>query len=416
MVRSVDPSFIAGEIKSPSSKSMTQRAIAAAMLAKGSSIIKNPSYCDDSLAAMSIARGLGAKIVPEEGLMYVTGRPGVTDNTLNCGESGLAIRMFSPIAALFPEKIVMLGKGSLRSRPMQMIGDALIQLGAGFESTGGFLPLTIQGPLKGGRCEIDGSVSSQLLTGLLMALPLTAEDSEIFVTNLKSKPYVDMTMKVLGDFGITVSNEDYKLFTIKGRQAYSPVSIEVEGDWSGGAFLLVAGAINGNVVVRGLQAGSCQSDRAILEALEKAEARITISRDRIAVTKSDMKAFEFDATDAPDLFPPLAALAAYCNGTSRIKGASRLIHKESNRAAALISEFGKMNIEIRLEDDLMLITGGRTMGAAVSSHNDHRIAMAAAVAALGAEGRVSIADSQCVAKSYPDFFNDLGKAGVSVIE
>ena len=220
MVRSVDPSFIAGEIKSPSSKSMTQRAIAAAMLAKGSSIIKNPSYCNDSLAAMSIARGFGAKIVPEESLMYVTGRPGVTDNTLNCGESGLAIRMFSPIAALFPEKIVMLGKGSLRNRPMQMIGDALIQLGAMFESTGGFLPLTIQGPLKGGRCEIDGSVSSQLLTGLLMALPLTAEDSEIFVTNLKSKPYVDMTMKVLRDFGITVSHEDYKLFTIRGRQAY----------------------------------------------------------------------------------------------------------------------------------------------------------------------------------------------------
>ncbi len=415
MERSVDPSFIAGEIKSPSSKSMTQRVIAAAMLSEGYSLITNPSYCDDSLAAMSIARGLGAKTEAEESRIHVTGRPGVLEKTLNCGESGLAIRMFSPIAALFPEEIIMQGTGSLRNRPMQMIGDALTQLGARFKSTGGLLPLTIQGPLRGGRCEIDGSVSSQLLTGLLMALPLAADDSEIHVTSLKSRPYVDMTMSVLGYFGITVSNDDYKLFTIRGRQAYSPVTIEVEGDWSGGAFLLVAGAINGDIVVKGLQAGSCQSDRAILDAMEKAEARIKISGDQIAVSKSDMKAFEFDATHSPDLFPPLAALAAYCNGISVIRGASRLLHKESNRAAALISEFGKMNVEIRLEDDLMLITGGRVRGAAVSSHNDHRIAMATAVAALGAEGRVVITDSQCVAKSYPDFFDDLGKAGVSII-
>jgi 3-phosphoshikimate 1-carboxyvinyltransferase len=416
MERSVDPSFIEGEIKSPSSKSMTQRAIAAAMLAEGQSLIINPSYCDDSLAAMSIAVGLGAKVEPQESQMLITGCREAKERKLNCGESGLAIRMFSPIAALFPDEIVMNGSGSLKNRPMNMIGDALVQLGVGFGSNGGFLPLTIRGPIRGGRCEIDGSVSSQLLTGLLMALPLTAEDSQVVVSDLKSKPYVDMTINVLNDFGINVTNEDYKLFSIKGRQTYKSRTFEVEGDWSGGAFLIVAGAINGDIVVRGLHSGSCQSDKAILEALGKAEARIRISEDRIEVTRSAMKAFEVDATDSPDLFPPLAALAAYCEGTSRIKGASRLLHKESNRADALISEFGKMGIKIRVEEDLMSITGGRVTGAAVSSHNDHRIAMAAAVAALGASGPVHIKDSHCVAKSYPLFYEDLRKAGAVVHE
>ncbi len=416
MERSVDPSFISGEIKSPSSKSVTQRAIAAAVLAEGQSLIINPSYCDDSLAAMSIAVGLGAKVEPYESQMLITGCREIKERKLNCGESGLAIRMFSPIAALFPEEIVMNGSGSLKNRPMNMIGDALVQLGAGFHSTGGFLPLTIRGPIRGGRCEIDGSVSSQLLTGLLMALPLTAEDSTVSVTNLKSKPYVDMTINVLKDFGISVTNKDYRVFHIKGRQTYKSRTFEVEGDWSGGAFLIVAGAINGDIVVRGLHTGSYQSDRAILEALYKAEASIRISDGTIEVSKSKLKAFEFDATDSPDLFPPLAALAAYCQGTTKIKGASRLAHKESNRADALISEFGKMGIKIVLEEDIMLITGGRVTGASVSSHNDHRIAMAAAVAAIGAEGTVHIKDSHCVAKSYPQFFEDLKKAGVVVHE
>ncbi len=416
MERSVDPSFIGGELKSPSSKSMTQRAIAAAMLAEGESLIINPSYCDDSLAAMSIAVGLGSKVEPEENRMLITGCREVKERKLNCGESGLAIRMFSPIAALFPDEIIMNGSGSLKTRPMNMIGDALVQLGAGFGSNGGFLPLTIRGPIRGGRCEIDGSVSSQLLTGLLMALPLTAEDSLVVVSNLKSKPYVDMTINVLKDFGIRVTNEDYKVFSIEGRQTYRSRTFEVEGDWSGGAFLIVAGAINGDIVVRGLHAGSCQSDKAILKALEKAGARIRISENRIEVSRSAMKSFEFDATDSPDLFPPLAALAAYCEGTSRIMGASRLLHKECNRADALISEFGKMGIKIWVEEDLMLITGGRVTGASVASHNDHRIAMAAAVAALGAEGTVHIKDSHCVAKSYPQFFEDLRKAGAVVHE
>jgi len=416
MERYVDPSAIKGKIKAPASKSMTQRAIAAALLADGQSIIHNPSYCDDSLAAMSIAVGLGARVEPEANELKINGSVELKEPKLNCGESGLAIRMFSPIAALYPTEITMVGANSLKKRPMIMIEEALKQLGVKSSSAGGFLPLTIHGPIKGGFCEIDGSVSSQLLTGLLMALPLASKDSEIKVNNLKSKPYIDMTIRLLNSFGIKIHNTDYKQFRIPGNQKYIPGSYTVEGDWSGAAFLLVAGAINGNLSIVGLNQESLQSDRAIISALEKAGAHIKINENQIDISKSELKAFDFDATDCPDLFPPLVALASFCTGLSTIKGVSRLIHKESNRGETLKEEFNKMNIKIEIKDDLMLITGGKPQGAHVESHEDHRIAMAVAVTALGAAGKVYIRDSQCVVKSYPGFFDDLRTLGVIVHE
>jgi 3-phosphoshikimate 1-carboxyvinyltransferase len=297
-----------------------------------------------------------------------------------------------------------------------MISDALTQLNVKCSTTEGFLPLTIKGPLSGGKCEIDGSVSSQLLTGLLMALPLANGDSEIKVKNLKSIPYIDMTIQILESFGIRVYNEDYQLFKIPGNQKYIPASFEVEGDWSGGAFLLVAGAVNGQLTVQGLRKDSLQSDKAILDALESAGAKIIVNNNSIEILHSGLKAFEFDATHSPDLFPPLVTLATFCKGTSRIKGVSRLIYKESNRAKTLQTEFGKMNIKIELADDIMLITGGKPSGARVESHDDHRIAMAVAVTALGADGRTYLRDSQCVAKSYPEFFKDMKNAGAAIYE
>ena len=416
MERYVEPSGIKGQLKAPSSKSMTQRAIAAALLADGQSIIQNPSYCDDSLAAMSIAVGLGARVEPQVNELKINGSAVLKEPKLNCGESGLAIRMFSPIAALYPVEITMVGANSLKKRPMFMIEEALNQLGVKCTSSGGFLPLTIQGPIIGGFCEIDGSVSSQLLTGLLMALPLAVKNSEIKVNNLKSKPYIDMTIQILKSFGITVKNKGYSLFSIPGNQKYIPNNYSVEGDWSGGAFLLVAGAINGQLCVKGLRRDSMQSDMSIINALEKAGAQMIISENQIEISKSELKAFEFDATESPDLFPPLVALASYCKGISAIKGVSRLIFKESDRAKALSEEFGKMNIKIETNNDLMFVTGGQPHGARVESHDDHRIAMAIAVASLGATGRVSIKDSQCVAKSYPGFFDDLRHLGAVVHE
>lgn len=416
MERYVEPSDITGQLRAPSSKSMTQRAIAAALLADGQSIIHNPSYCDDSLAAMSIAVGLGARVEPKANELKISGSGILKESKLNCGESGLAIRMFSPIAALYPAEITMNGANSLKKRPMPMIEEALNQLGVKCTSSGGFLPITIQGPIAGGYCEIDGSVSSQLLTGLLMALPLAARDSEIKVNNLKSKPYIDMTLQILSSFGINIHNSDYKLFKISGNQNYIPHNYTVEGDWSGGAFLLVAGAINGNISVRGLFSDSLQSDRAIIQALIKSGAKMTISENQIDISRSELIAFDFDATESPDLFPPLVALASYCNGVSNIRGVSRLKFKESDRGATLKEEFGKMNIRIDIKDDTMSVSGSRPQGARVESHEDHRIAMAVAVASLGASGRVYIHDSQCVAKSYPGFFDDLRHLGAVVHE
>jgi 3-phosphoshikimate 1-carboxyvinyltransferase len=416
MERYLEPSIIKGTIKAPASKSMTQRAIAAALLADGQSIIHNPSYCDDSLAAMSIAVGLGARVEPQVNELKINGSAILKEPKLNCGESGLAIRMFSPIAALYPAEIKMVGSNSLKKRPMFMIEEALNQLGVKCTSSGGFLPLTIEGPIVGGFCEIDGSVSSQLLTGLLMALPLATGNSEIRVNNLKSKPYIDMTIQILKSFGITVENLDYNLFRIKGNQKYVPHSYIVEGDWSGAAFLLVAGAINGQLSVSGLRSDSMQSDKSIVNALEKAGAHIISGEDQIEITRSELKAFEFDATESPDLFPPLVALASYCEGKSTIKGVSRLIYKESDRAKVLKEEFGKMEIKIEIDDDLMYVIGGKPQGARVESHDDHRIAMAIAITSLGASGKVSIRDSQCVAKSYPGFFDDLRHVGAIVHE
>jgi 3-phosphoshikimate 1-carboxyvinyltransferase len=416
MERYVDPSAIKGIVKAPASKSMTQRAIAAALLADGLSIIHNPSYCDDSLAAMSIAVGLGARIDPKVDELDITGSAILKETRLNCGESGLAIRMFSPITALYRVEITLSGANSLKKRPMFMIEEALKQLGVKCTSNGGFLPLTIHGPLKGGSCEIDGSISSQLLTGLLMALPLASNDSEIKVNNLKSKPYIDMTTGLLKYFGINVYHSDYKVFSIPGNQKYIPRTYSVEGDWSGGAFLLVAGAINGELTVKGLSQESLQSDRAIIEGLKKAGAKIMINGDQIEIAKSELNAFEFDATESPDLFPPLVALASYCKGISKIRGASRLIHKESDRAKTLKDEFAKLKIGIDVQDDVMLITGGQPEGAHAESHEDHRIAMALAVTALGASGRVHIRDSQCVAKSYTGFFDDMRHLGAIVYE
>jgi len=410
----IEPSQIHGTVNAPSSKSMTQRAIAAALLADGQSTILNPSYCDDSLSALSIAGNLGARVVSSGSELKIAGSRNIKETTLYCGESGLAIRMFSPIAALYPTEIIMTGADSLKKRPMKMIIDALSQLDVKCTSEGGFLPITIRGPMKNGSCVIDGSISSQLLTGLLMSLPVTGGDSEIEVINLKSKPYIDMTIQVLEEFGIKVQNDNYTRFRIPGSQKYKARSFTVEGDWSGGAFLLVAGAINGNIQIHGLRYDSKQSDVGIINALEMAGARMKTDSEMIEVSKSELKSFVFDATESPDLFPPLVALASYCNGMTIIKGVSRLIHKESDRSAALMEEFGKMGIRIDIRDDEMFVNGGEISSAIINPHGDHRIAMAAAVSAIGASGKVIIQDSECVSKSYPGFFDDLKKLGAKI--
>ena len=420
----VSPAIFSGQIDAPPSKSLTQRAIAAGLLAGGTTVIKNPSFCNDSVAAIGMARALGTMVKTEDDRIIIeAGERPSGQVFLDCGESGLALRMFSPVAALLSGDVTLTGKGSLLRRPVKMIGDALGQLGVTAATNDGFLPVRLNGKLKGGRALIDGSSGSQLLTGLLMALPLAETESRIDVANLTSRPYISLTLDLLADFGIRIENRDFMTFIIPGRQSYWSHEFTVEGDWSGAAFLLAAGAIGGGtgskvdrepagrVAVGNLNPDSRQADRAVMSVLESAGANVSVSPGRITASPSHLRAFTFDATDAPDLFPPLAALAAYCDGVSTIRGVGRLRHKESDRAEAIAGVLEAMRIGVRISGDEMAITGGQVQGAVVSSHNDHRIAMMAAVMAAGAAAPVTITGAEAVAKSYPGFFEDLARLG-----
>jgi 3-phosphoshikimate 1-carboxyvinyltransferase len=445
----VHPSNLSGTIHAPASKSSMQRACAAALLAKGRSVIRHPGHSNDDKAALDIIKRLGADVVVdpstnagEELIINSSGINPIAEE-VNCGESGLSIRMFAPIIALADKQITINGEGSLLNRPMDFFDEILPQLGVAVASNNGRLPIKTKGPLQPKNIEIDGSLSSQFLTGLLMAFsvktsPLTplqrrgaVEDSRnskvsIKVRNLTSKPYIDLTLEVMREFGLNVpENKNYEEFVFSWSPHDSPKEsfrtpltthqYTVEGDWSGGAFLLVAGAVAGPITIRGLDMMSTQADKAIMEALSRANASFATEAKGIKIRPAPMQAFEFDATDCPDLFPPLVVLASYCNGVTKMVGVNRLTHKESNRAVSLQQEFGKMGVEIETNDDIMLIHGGSGVtGAKVRSHHDHRIAMACAVAALQADRETFIEESEAVKKSYPDFFRDLKTLGAQI--
>jgi 3-phosphoshikimate 1-carboxyvinyltransferase len=417
----IHPSQLKGIIQAPASKSSMQRACAAALLSKGTSTIYNPGHSNDDKAALDIIQKLGAKAEVDGSELKVESF-GVNPiaNEINCGESGLSIRMFTPIVALSDKEITINGSGSLESRPMDFFDDILPQLGVKIKSNDGKLPMKVQGPLVPANIEVDGSLSSQFLTGLLMAYSAVgAKDVSIKVKDLKSKPYIDLTLDVMKHFGMNVpENKNYREFVFKSGSTHnSPLTTHqytVEGDWSGGAFLLVAGTIAGSITVRGLDLSSTQADRKIMDALMNANAAIAMEAKGIQAHPGGLRGFEFDATDCPDLFPPLVALASYSEGETRIKGVRRLKHKESNRAVTLQDEFDLMGIRLDIEDDTMIIHGGFVKGADVHSHHDHRIAMACAVAALGANSETIIEEAYAVKKSYPDFYNDLKTLGANV--
>lgn len=399
-----------------------QRACAAALLHKGETLIHNPGHSNDDKAALDIIERLGASI-DDRGELLIIHSKGIhpVKEEISCGESGLSIRMFTPLAALSKKQISINGTGSLLTRPMDFFDEILPQLGISIKSNEGKLPLILKGPLVPQSIEVDGSLSSQFLTGLLMAYSAAgASQVSIKVNNLKSRPYIDLTLEVMKQFGMKMpENKSYTEFyfdefpAVKSKPV--PVNYTVEGDWSGGAFLLVAGALAGPVTIRGLDPGSTQADKAILEALISANAGVAIDAKGITVHPAAMNGFDFDATDCPDLFPPLVALAVACKGETVIKGVSRLAHKESDRGLTLQEEFGKMGVRIELDDDLMRVYGdGQIKGAKVHSRHDHRIAMACAVAALIADAEVTIEQANAVKKSYPDFFRDLKKLGGAV--
>ncbi|MEO9022193.1 MAG: 3-phosphoshikimate 1-carboxyvinyltransferase [Ginsengibacter sp.] len=418
MIITVTPSAVSGKIKVPSSKSSMQRACAAALITPGTTVIDNFGNSNDEKASINIITKLGAVINVVSNKMAITSNDYIFKSQfpgknviVNCGESGLSMRMFTPIAGLFNYDITFTGEGSILKRPMNFFDDVLPLLDVEVNSNEGKLPVTLRGPLHPKNITVDGSLSSQFLTGLLFAFAKACTvPVSITVKDLSSRPYIDLTISVLKDFGFRIDNRNYEVFTIHPRKPLPAHSIKytVEGDWSNAAFLLVAGAIAGEVTLKGADLNSVQGDKNVMEALYDCGAEVSIHQKDITVKKKGLEAFEFDASHCPDLFPPLVALAGYCKGSTTIKGVNRLLFKESNRAISLRDEFKKMNVEVELNGDLMTIHGGKEIkGAKVFSHNDHRIAMATAVAALGAKGNTVIHDAEAINKSYPDFYKDL---------
>lgn len=401
-----------GSITPPCSKSYAQRALAAALLAKGRTTLRGIELCRDTRSAISVIESLGAEVeILDDNTLQITGGLNPKVDRLNVGESGLAARLFTPVASLHNEAIVIEGEGTLRHRPMSMMVVPLKELGVDVRDGGGRLPIEVCGPMRGGRVTVDGSMSSQFVTGLLIALPLAERDTTIEVEGLVSIPYIDMTLETLERFGVEVMYHegDYSEFYIEGGQEFKAVDYTIESDWSAAATIMVAAAIAGEVTINNLSTLSRQADTAICRALERAGASLIIEESSITVAHRELEAFSFDATNCPDLFPALVALAAASEGVSTLYGIRRLRGKESDRGEVLKEEYAKLGIDIELDydEDVMRVVGGMPEVAEVDSHDDHRIAMSLAVTALRLAEPITIKNSECVAKSYPSFFEDI---------
>ena len=399
-----------GTIAIPASKSDGQRALLAAALSKGESKLINLGESKDELAMLSAIKNLGAKVKQlDESTFVVKGIQSFPKEAeLNMGESGLGIRLITSVCAAHQGVFMIYGKGSLEKRPLTFFEDTLPLFNAGISSNAGLIPLEITGPMRGSTVELDGSQSSQYISGMMMALPLLKEDSRIHVKNLNSLPYLQMTLDTLNKFGIEVSHQNYEDFIVRGNQNYIPTTYSIESDWSSASYWLVASALGYNIQLTGLSMTSLQADKNILEAFEAANCLVEFRENKIRINGKNRKPFKFDATHCPDLFPALATFASLCDGKSEIKGVSRLTHKESNRGIVLQEEFANIGVVIILDGDIMHIHGKNSIeGGKVNSHNDHRIAMCFAIAGLFSDDEIEINGAEAVAKSYPTFWVDL---------
>ena len=449
--------FYAEHLGMPSSKSFAQRAIIAAALAEGTSHLRGYSPCADSEAAIAVARALGAEVQEGEVLTIKGIGPvdGFSQASLHCGESGLLTRMMIPILSqIGPGSVLVTGEKTLVNRPLKGAADIMASFGvvlrnAARTSREIYVPLHVDGRLVPGRADISGAGGSQIISGLLMALPMAAGPSTVYVSDPKSIPYMFITLDVLQKFGIRVANEmegdedflqtqDWSLctgltFKIRGGQHYKAADLSLEGDWSSAANFLMAGAIFGAASVEGLDTQSLQADLTIMDILVEAGASVSqLDNDcvdevnaaataagvnphtgAVNVVKAPLSAFSFDLNNAPDLFPIAAVLAAFCPGESRLAGTGRLANKESDRARSITDMLTQMGVECSIEGDEMvivghslasrLLNGNLLKGGEYTSHHDHRMVMALKVASLGASSPIVIDDEACVAKSFPDF-------------
>ncbi len=406
----VKPGLRKGSIHVPPSKSDSQRALLCAALAKGISNIDHVGNSADEQAMLRAISDLGASItVREEGMYTIEGMKSLAKNTqVNAHESGLAARLLTAVCSSGDENITITGSGSLASRTMEFYAEVLPQFGVKLFDFNGHLPITVQGPMLGKEIEIDGSISSQFISGLLIALPLAQGTSRLKIVNLASRPYVDMTLKTLLTFGIDIEKIDQDTYSIVGDQQYQASDYTIEGDWSAASCWLTAAALGADLSISGLSSSSAQADKQMLAALMSAGCSVHFSKDGIRINGDKKHPFEFDAHDCPDLFPALVTLAAHIPGKSIIHGANRLIHKESNRAEALINEFNKLGVHIAQIENALHIQGKTSLlGGEVQAHNDHRIAMALGICGLFSQGPIVINGSESVGKSYPGFWADM---------
>lgn len=412
------PSVFNGEVTLPPSKSDVHRAILCASLARGKSVISPVDMSQDILATIDCAKALGADITVDGSTVYVDGTNlfGSKAAELNCRESGSTLRFFIPVAAAGGVAATFTGKGRLPQRPIGIYLDCLPKFGVKCTTEGG-LPLDISGRLQSGCFEVPGNVSSQFITGLLLALPLTGKDCTIAVTSpLQSVGYINMTIRTMGVFGVKVEATENGYF-IKGGQSYKPCRYTCEGDWSQAAFFMAAGALGGRLTLKGLRTDSIQGDMQCLEIFKEFGADVTVTPNGITVTGGGLKGISIDATQIPDLVPILAVTAAFAKGSTNIYGAERLRIKESDRLNAISTCLNKVGARVTEKPDGLIIEGVKSAaGGSVEGYNDHRIVMSMAICAEKSTAPIEISDKESINKSYPSFFEDYKKVKGKVEE
>jgi 3-phosphoshikimate 1-carboxyvinyltransferase len=410
-----------GLVKAPPSKSYTHRAIILSGLAHGESRIRDPLLSADPLASIEAIKAAGAK-VRVGGDLLVDGNGGMVrcpDKTINVENSGTTIRIMTSVFSLCDKKVVLTGDESIQKRPMQPLLDALGQVGVGTTSTNGSPPISVKGPMKGGSIKIRGDVSSQFISGLLIACPLRKEDTTIEITTpLKSRPYLDLTLDILKEFGVEVENKGYKRFIIKGGQKYKACDYTVEGDYSGAAFILGAAALtDSQVTVQNLFKESKQGDKKIVEILRDMGADVRVKDREVTVLGcKQLSGVELDLSQTPDLLPICAVLGSLARGRTLIKNVEHARIKECDRIHAMALGLRKMGARIKENQDGLEIHGvGHLLGMKVCGWDDHRIVMALAVAGLKTDGEPTVIDcADCIKVSYPDFIKDMKSLGAGI--
>ena len=406
----INPFQVQHVIHSNASKSDAQRCLILAALSKKPTKILGLDQSEDISAMLACIQELGASYDEETSMVHPSSRKFSERICLNVQESGFALRTLAFVGMAFTKNLTLNGTGSLLQRDHSQLCHILQQIGFTVESNESKLPIHISGSASFKPITVNGEAGSQAISGLFLLAPFLEQDSSVSIESLKSKPYLEMTIARMRDFGIFLHKLNDDSYQIPGNQLIQKDEVHIEGDWSGAANPIVGAAISGKLELHGLNRYSLQADRHILQVIQDFGATITWNDDVLFVQKSETnKAFEANISDCPDLFPILVVLACAASGTSRIIGVNRLQNKESDRLSVMCEVLEKFEIAFQLGSSEILIHGiGQVAGGEIHTHNDHRIAMAATIAACIARNPIHLTDASCVSKSYPKFFADLG--------